>query len=93
LPPSDLKFQTSLDAVQTLIRVIRRKLLLGVGRGQIAQMLDDRGLAALQIGDATDQFVELALNPILRVLESLQMFQNQINWSLAHSETLYHVFG
>ena len=66
-------FLPAFDAIQTQVEAVGAHLLLGIRRGQMAQMLDDGSLAALQIGNPAQDFIQPVFDAILPDLKFFQV--------------------
>jgi hypothetical protein len=72
------QLKSALNTLQTLAKTISSKLLLCIGRSQMPNMLNERSLPGLKICEATGDFVQLSLDPILSGLESFQVFDEDV---------------
>ncbi|MCX7362809.1 MAG: hypothetical protein NTV97_13260 [Alphaproteobacteria bacterium] len=79
-----MHLESALDTVETLVGSIGGKLLLRVGRSQIAEMLNDGRLTRFQIGNPPQQLVEPTLDPVLARLEALEVLKDQIGGLVGH---------
>lgn len=80
------------DANQTLGETIGGDLLLGIGGGQMAEVMDDRGLPTFEISEATLDFAERALDIGEVGADRAKLRQHDVFGALSHASFLSRGF-